>query len=97
MWHWQNDSLARILSADAAFDLCVLQKILPKIAGTGEALLQALGNLADWLNETRRSTETPDSSEFTEIPLGSFERSAAKVGRMLRRLEIEGVTTYWGT
>jgi len=93
MWHWQNDHLLSILAADAAFDLCVLQKVLPKVAGVDEALHTALEDLHDWLRE-KRENESDASPEA--IPLGPFERSAEKVERMLQRLEIESATTYWG-
>ncbi len=92
LWHWHNDSLADILTIDAAFDLCVLQKILPKITGTGESLHQALEQLRDWLQQSRRLN--PDTSSM--LPSGPFERAAEKVDRMLQRLEVEGATTYWG-
>lgn len=93
MWHWRKDGLSNILTADAAFDLCVLQKVLPKIAGAGEELLKALEALRGWLSETRASgPDTPTGI----IPLGPFARSADKVERMLRRLEVEGATAYWG-
>lgn len=49
MWHWENDKLAEILPLRDALDLCILQKILPKISGTGEGLRQALEDLHNWL------------------------------------------------
>lgn len=49
MWHWKNDELANILPLKDALDLCILQKILPKISGSGESLRQSLEKLHDWL------------------------------------------------
>ncbi|SRR5579875_1489745 len=49
MWHWEHDELADLLSLKDALDLCILQKVLPKISGTGEGLQKALEELHDWL------------------------------------------------
>lgn len=49
MWHWEHDGLADILSIKDALDLCILQKILPKVSGTGEGLRKALEDLHEWL------------------------------------------------
>ncbi len=95
MWHWRNDSLTSILAIDAAFDLCVLQKILPKVTGTGEALYQSLEQLRDWLHAEHGQNILNDDGSIPMLS-GPFERSAEKVERMLQRLEIEGATTYWG-
>jgi hypothetical protein len=57
MWHWKKDKLAEILPLQDALDLCILQKILPKISGTGEGLRQALKNLHEWLLQTGTTKE----------------------------------------
>jgi 5-methylcytosine-specific restriction endonuclease McrBC GTP-binding regulatory subunit McrB len=90
MWHWQNEGLESVLPYNAALDLCVLQKVLPKLSGSGAALKRSLENLLSWL----RGEET----ELTEAdPKRQFLRSAEKVERMLKKLGTEDATTFWGT
>lgn len=95
MWHWKYDGLARILTLNGAFDLCISQKILPKITGTGEVLRQALEDLLAWLTNADGSLNTADREAPSMSPRGPYTRSAAKVERMLARLEEEGATTFW--
>lgn len=89
LWHWRHDALSSILTLDRAFDYCVLQKVLPKISGSGEDLVAALEDLEKWLSAPGTSARGEDS------PQGPFEASAQKVGEMRRRLESEGATTFW--
>jgi len=49
--HWAEDELASVLPRDAAFDLCLLHKVLPKITGSGESLQDALDELLAWLKD----------------------------------------------
>jgi hypothetical protein len=89
MHFWQKFELSNVLSASAAMDLCFLQKVLPKVQGAGEGLGEALRQLREWL-----LTEDGEASVASSRP---WTRSADKVQRMLKRLESEGATTYWGT
>lgn len=90
---WQELQLKDILAGRAALDFCILQKILPKIAGTGEALEISLKNLANWLDiRAEQQTEIEDLSSLG----GALERSRQKVSRMIELLELEGATRYWG-
>lgn len=92
MYFWTKFELAVALSPTAAMDFCFLQKILPKINGTGEALDSALRELLVWLR-----TDQQNSAGLDPCASRPWERSAEKVQRMINRLEVESATTYWGT
>jgi hypothetical protein len=95
---WQKLGFADVLTASAALDFCILQKVLPKIAGSGDALIDSLTKLKTWL-ETDNSGKVASEDEgdsklrFSEPCM----RSAQKVERMLAQLEADGATHYWGT
>ncbi|WP_122613581.1 McrB family protein [Pseudomonas viridiflava] len=91
---WRELKLAEILTGYAALDFCILQKILPKVAGSGEALAEALTNLTTWLNARAETQEDADGVlvEFS----GPLARSVQKVERMTELLNLDGSTRYWG-
>lgn len=89
-------------AAEHAFDLALLQKVLPKFHGTQQELEPILRRLASALGGT-----LPDSSE--DVPAGTspegpepdseglalrFPRTGAKIQRMLRRLKQRGFTSF---
>jgi hypothetical protein len=89
MWHWKKDNLEELLPYNTALDYCILQKVLPKVAGQGERLRNALENLEKWLlGESVVGLEAD--------PARQLLRSAEKVKRMRQRLDDDGATTYWG-
>lgn len=88
--HWKEDGLSDILDLNAAFDLCVLQKVLPKISGTSAALGDALKKLQEWL-----AKEHEESGDEGTGLVGPFLRSAEKVEWMRQRLADEGATSFW--
>lgn len=91
---WREFGLSDVLAGCAALDFCILQKILPKISGSGDALEAALTKLAKWLEERSEPSDGASAveAEFT----GSLERSHEKVTRMLSLLDLDGATRYWG-
>jgi hypothetical protein len=91
---WRELQLADILTGYAALDFCILQKILPKVAGSGEALAEALTNLATWLN-ARAETQQDEDGVLAEFS-GPLARSVQKVERMTELLSLDGSTRYWG-
>ena len=91
---WRELGLNDVLTANAALDFCLLQKVLPKISGSGDKLSDRLTILAEWLNKARSSTE--ERAEPAIFP-GPFMRSQQKVARMADLLEVDGATHYWGT
>lgn len=96
MYFWQKFELSSVLSAQAAMDFCFMQKVLPKLGGTGEQLAEALRALLAWL-ETDEIGAATDSSDVDPCASRPWARSVEKVQRMIDRLEAEGATTYWGT
>lgn len=108
LWHWSYDKMDNIMPLSTAFDFCVLQKILPKISGTGEALRQGLESLLEWLEQKEEDPEDAvlDSDDASLVvadnvtgsePARPCPQSADRVRRMLRQLADEGATTYWST
>jgi hypothetical protein len=91
---WRELELSNILSGYAALDFCILQKILPKVSGSGEALAEALKKLAAWLSAREEPQEGADGvlADFS----GPLARSLHKVERMAELLDLDGSTRYWG-
>lgn len=91
---WRELHLSDVLTGYAALDFCILQKILPKVAGSGEALAEALMNLNSWLN-ARAEVQLDEDGIFAEFS-GPLARSLQKVERMSALLTLDGSTRYWG-
>lgn len=91
---WRELNLSGIMAGYAALDFCLLQKVLPKIAGSGEALSDALQNLVGWI-KARAETTAPDGS-VEALFVGPLERSLQKLTRMNQILTLDGATRYWG-
>jgi len=89
---WRKHELADILTGYAALDFCILQKILPKVTGSGDALSDALKRLVDWLN----SRETPQIGDPYPEFAGKLDRSVRKAERMAVLLDLDGATRFWG-
>lgn len=91
---WRQLGLSDVMSGYAALDFCILQKILPKVSGSGEVLTDALNKLASWLQASADTAAAAPgiAAEFA----GSLERSHQKVSRMSEILKLDGSTRYWG-
>lgn len=94
---WRQLGLKDIVTANAALDFCLLQKVLPKVSGSGEALSESLKLLAAWLKKDRAASAEGEDSEPSQEFTGPFARSLQKVERMAALLETDGATHYWGT
>lgn len=91
-----------LLSDDEAFDLQLLQKILPRVQGSSlsvkrvllKLLQEALGRtlpVSDLMDDASAIyLKWNDNQEEAKHPL-----SARKIAFMLRRLEEDGFTSYW--
>ncbi len=79
-----------LLPFDQAFDHAILQKILPRIAGSDSRVDQVLREL--YVIFTNKQFD----EDLTEMDLASakYPLSVAKVVEMLRRLR-DGFTSYW--
>ncbi|MFZ4440182.1 MAG: McrB family protein [Syntrophales bacterium] len=76
-------------------DIQILQKILPKFHGTQAKLEEPLGKLLAFCKG--KDTDSYESSlpESEEIPEDApFPRSAQKLTRMIRNLQIQGYTSF---
>jgi hypothetical protein len=91
---WRQLGLSDIMAGYAALDFCILQKVLPKVSGSGEVLADALNKLAAWLHASA-DTAAADSGIAAEFA-GPLERSHQKVSRMCEILKLDGSTRYWG-
>ncbi|MEH7086416.1 DUF3578 domain-containing protein [Neobacillus drentensis] len=86
------NSVSGLLDFDQAMDHCILQKILPRIAGSDTQVEDVLKKLYSHFTSTQYSenafdyTVNPDNAKYPQ--------SAAKVVEMLRRLE-DGFTSFW--
>lgn len=91
---WRQLGLSDIMAGYAALDFCILQKVLPKVSGSGEVLADALNKLAAWLQASADTMAVPPdiAAEFA----GPLERSHQKVSRMSEILKLDGSTRYWG-
>ncbi len=91
---WRERQLDAIIAGYAALDFCVLQKVLPKISGGGDALSKALADLLAWF--ARRGKLPDDATEIEAALAGPLARSQQKVERMAGILELDGTTRFWG-
>ncbi|MGF9913039.1 AAA family ATPase [Paenibacillus ehimensis] len=94
----------QLLSEDAALDMQLLQKILPRVQGSGSsvkrALLQLMEVALDKSLQIQKMMDDPTESNFKWNAGSSSEsvkypQSARKIAFMLRRLEEDGFTSYW--
>ncbi|RII32963.1 ATPase [Clostridium chromiireducens] len=98
-----------LMSFDEAFDLCVVQKILPKISGSSSEVLDMLFDIFELFNAYRFSNreyleekELKDLNEkVTDLNEGSdkinykFKLTNEKLIYMIRRFIRDGFTTFW--
>ncbi|NOU73990.1 AAA domain-containing protein [Paenibacillus sp. LMG 31458] len=95
-----NDRFA-LLSKEAAFDMQLLQKILPRIQGSNSSVKKALLQLmqvaqdrslpiTEYMEDASKLYLSPETLAVSKYP-----QSARKIAFMLRRLEEDGFTSYW--
>lgn len=93
-----------LMSKEQAFDLQLLQKILPRIQGSSQSIKRVLIELMLLCTNQRKSIEEMmnDASElykpwrrYAEAPPAVYPQSAQKLAYMLRRLEEDGFTSFW--
>lgn len=87
-----------LLDFDEALDFQLMQKILPRIQGSTESIKQILVLLLEFCGLKNLSSEegminyllTDDKLEAC-----SYKRTALKLAYMIKKLEIDGFTSYW--
>lgn len=94
-----------LLTEDEAFDLQLLQKILPRIQGSHTSVKRVLLKLLkvclegeslkvnDLLDDASSLYSRWDTGK--EAPAAKYRQSARKLAFMLRRLEEDGFTSFW--
>lgn len=92
----------QLLKPDAAFDLQLLQKILPRIQGSSSSVRRVLLQLLEIALGKKLAKEElmEDASELLKdieitIQTAKYPQSARKMAFMLRRLDEDGFTSYW--
>ena len=90
-----------IFTYEQAVDNELMQKILPRIQGSGQSTEKALRGILNAIvqdhsfNDNELSTEVEkyiSDKKGTDYP---YKRSVEKIQFMLRRLEQDGYTSYW--
>nr|WP_251009458.1 DUF3578 domain-containing protein [Bacillus sp. ISL-39] len=79
-----------LMEFENAFDHCILQKILPRIAGSDTRVEQLLRGLYSLF-----TNQDYEEDGQNDIHNGKYPRSAAKVAEMLGRLRNHGFTSFW--
>ncbi|WP_337102014.1 MrcB family domain-containing protein [Paenibacillus sp. YIM B09110] len=94
----------QLLSEDAAFDLQLLQKILPRVQGSSSSVKRVLLQLMQGaLGKTLPIAELMEDSSDLYMKWSASQteeaakhpQTARKIAFMLRRLEEDGFTSYW--
>ncbi len=93
-----------LMSEEEAFDLQLLQKILPRIQGSQSAVRRALVRLLELCLKEQLRVPSPleDDEDFWNswedgqvAPDAYYPESARKLVYMIRRLDEDGFTSYW--
>ncbi|MDQ0114952.1 MrcB family domain-containing protein [Paenibacillus harenae] len=94
----------QLLSEDAAFDLQLLQKILPRVQGSSSSVKRVLLQLMQGaLGKTLPIVELMEDASDLYMKWSASQtaeavkhpQTARKIAFMLRRLEEDGFTSYW--
>jgi 5-methylcytosine-specific restriction protein B len=92
------------MSEEAAFDLQLMQKILPRLIGSNSSVKRTLIQLMLFATGQNKRVEDlmSDASELylpwrkqEQLPAAIYPQSAQKLAYMLRRLEEDGFTSFW--
>ncbi|WP_409342856.1 MrcB family domain-containing protein [Paenibacillus sp. MBLB4367] len=93
-----------LMPEERAFDLQLLQKILPRIQGSSQSVKRVLVELMLMCLGLKKNVEelVNDASElykpwrrYADAPQAVYPQSARKIAYMLRRLEDDGFTSFW--
>lgn len=89
-----------LFSFDQAMDYSIVQKILPKISGSGGEVLDILVELFNDLNNTKHKNDGYIEDEQIrtmekESETSKYKLSNQKIMYMIRRFLRDGFTTFW--
>jgi 5-methylcytosine-specific restriction endonuclease McrBC GTP-binding regulatory subunit McrB len=82
----------KLMDFEEALDHCILQKVLPRIAGSDTEVDQLLREL--YQHFTNKQYEDDPDLVALDLKSAKYPHSAAKVAEMLRRL-VDGFTSFW--
>lgn len=92
---------AGLLKRDDAFDNEIMQKILPRLGGSGAGLKRMLCELFGYCagdRGTLRAAGGAVSGQMFDAVSGGecrYKKSAEKLAQMVRRIEDDGFTSFW--
>ncbi len=92
-FYMANNSESGLLPFNTALDLCILQKILPRVSGSDGRVELALKGLYKIFNN--KELLITDSSTKDLVINSKYPRSSEKLVTMMRRLEEDGFTSFW--
>lgn len=89
-----------LFSFSEAMDYSLLQKILPKIGGSGNDVLDILVKLFNNLNNTKHKNDVYIETEQikameNQCESSEYRLSSEKIMYMIRRFQRDGFTTFW--
>lgn len=84
------NELGDLFTFEEALDYCILQKILPRIAGSDSRVEKALMELYSMFSNMIYEEDNTNDFKYAKYP-----RSSEKVAEMLRRLQEDGFTSFW--
>ena len=89
-----------LLDFEKAFDICIIQKILPKLSGSNNDVLEILIDLYNLLNNTTYNCEgyldeSYIKSMYSIAKESKYMLSNEKIMYMIRRFVRDGFTTFW--
>ena len=96
-----NNLIGKIIEDNKALDNAIMQKILPRIQGSSNAVKGMLFDLFKYClgNASGIQVEQDSGSEslfsILEKNTATYEESAKKVAFMIRRFEEDGFTSFW--
>jgi MoxR-like ATPase len=99
VFYMLNNKEANLLERNEAFDLEIMQKILPRIQGSDSSTRNVLLELFKLCAGNYSAFEGEDVAdriqEYLETSSIKYPKSAKKIWYMIRRYEEDGFTTYW--
>ena len=99
VFYMLNNDHADILSYDEALDFEIMQKILPRVQGSSNAIKEMLCELfkkfAGDYTGLSQSNISEQMQEYINTKSCKYGRSAEKICYMMRRFEEDGFTSYW--
>ena len=99
VFYMLNNEKAKLLSEIEALDNEIMQKILPRIQGSGKGVEELLVNLfkkfAGDYSGISQDSKWKQMKTYIKDRGCVYKKSAEKICYMMRRFEEDGFTSYW--